>query len=231
MFDEAYACWGLLLLRTLAQHHPEIPVIVVGIDITEETSTLCLVANSSTHIWARHVSDYGADRPVLIANARPLWLREILTALDPDWCLFLDADMILRRRIDSVLALANEVDAALVFREGLHKGRVHRRLRVAAGLVFFSRGGYALVDRWCRMLQRTEKVEDVSPQAWFWEQVCLFDAAEASLDLRLARIDAKHHLSSPPFSSSASFWSANVKPHQKLGIYREFQTVLENSNA
>lgn len=222
MFDEAYCPWGILLLRTLHRFHPELSVTVVGIELSERSRRQCRDANAKVLIVDEELRDPTPDRPTAIANTRPLWLQRILQDLDPDWALFLDADLILRHSTDALLLEVQQADAALVVRDGHFRGQVRRRLRVAAGLIFIRRSGRALITRWCQLLQRQEPIEDVVPRAWFWEQTCLVDAVEISPELRIASLESPRHLSAPPFADDALFWSANVKSPEKPAIFDIF---------
>ena len=230
MFDEHYADWASLLIRSLARYHPNISVLAVGVDLTPATQSHCLSQHKCIEIWNRTLGINDEARPAAVANMRPRWLQEIVRSIRPQWCLFMDADLIVRSTLDDLILGSSASDAALVFRKGLHRGIVYRRLQVAAGLVLLRNSGFTLIERWCDLLDRCYRVDDVEPQAWFWEQICLLDAAEESRDLSISAIDPSRYLSSPPFALEASIWSANVKVSEKADIYDIFKAEVGGSD-
>lgn len=225
-FDEKYAKWAELLLRSLAVFHPNVPVIVVGVDLSADTALRVCSNHLQSKLVHRTVHESGECRGTVIANSRPLWLYEIVSQFDFDWCCLLDADLLIRAPLNDIIAALRCHDAAVVIRSGLLHGRIRKHLQAAAGLVWFGRSGIALLECWCEKLQRANPVKEISPGSWFWEQICLVDAL-GTQNLRTYCIDQSRYLSSPPFSEAAAIWSANVKAPEKEEALVSFRIEME----
>jgi hypothetical protein len=224
IFDQAYARWGQILLASLAKHHPDIEVVVLGVDLAPETEHALRRAHWGCVVKRLTLAEAGVARAAKLANSRPFWLRDLLADSDPDWIFLLDADLLFRRPITSLIAASKKYDAAMTIGDGISRGKSYRRLRVAAGFVLFSKSGYGLIDSWTQMLDRTEAAEDVQPGQWFWEQTCLLDVVETS-GAKILRMP-NSILSSPPFDPEASVWSANGAATEKDALFEKFKSEI-----
>jgi hypothetical protein len=225
-FDSKYFEWGVLLFRQLERFHPNTTVAVVGVDLSNRQIDELRRIKSRTRIIETSVPETGNNRSSVVANKRPYWLWEATAKLSPDWLILLDADLLIRRSLDDLLVAHGECDAAVVMRSGLHNARVWQRLRVAAGFILFRRSGYGLIWDWCQTMKTSAQIEDVRPFEWFWEQTCLYEACFTG-KWRIGHIDAGTYLSSWPFNSSASVWSANVKEPMKSKLLKLFQSEAQ----
>lgn len=225
-FDEQYWCWGKMFICSLRHFHPRHPVVVVGVDLNREHEReLRMILNVDDFVRV-HVSTTGADRPAAIANSRPYWFRDILQRR-PGGGFLMDADLLVRQPLSEMFDALKGVRASLVFRDGVHQGKVWARLQMAAGLVGVGATGIEMVDEWIARMESTEGIEDVAPWSWFWEQTCLNSVVRASMRAhRYHALDPHRFLCSQPFRQDAAVWSANVARHLKDAVYEEFRSEL-----
>lgn len=224
IFDQTYAQWGSILLSSLMRFHHDESVMVFGVDLSGDTERA--IARMHERIVVRRLTldEAGSRRAARLANSRPLWLRDLKNEFNPDWMFLLDADLLFRRPINKLIAASENHDAAMTIGDGAYRGRTYRKLRVASGFVLFRRSGYDIIDIWCRMLSRTEAIEDVRPWEWFWEQTCLLDAIEETgFDILQM---PEQCLSSPRFEPDAWVWSANVPTSEKNAALKLFAAEL-----
>jgi hypothetical protein len=218
-FDEAYAKWGAILLKSLAQTHVQTDVVVLGVDLSQKTERQLRRQHERCIFRTRSTISTGSRRAAAIANARPMWLHEITNEFSPNWIMLLDADLLFRRPIIGLIESSGDYDAALAIGDGLHRGRFYKRLKIAAGFALFRRSGFHLIDEWRGLIAGSNPIEDVQPGDWFWEQICLCALVEQTKS-NILPIDG--YLDSTPFIANAPVWSANGPPSEKARLYDVF---------
>jgi hypothetical protein len=128
---------------------------------------------------------------------------------DEPWFCLLDADMLVRRRLDDLWALVDHACFALIFTSGMWQGRFYIRLVTPSSIVLIRRDGRELVDRWAEWQNRDLAVDGLRPREWFWDQVTLF-LAWCQTRSPVARIPL-HRYANDGLDAGASIWSANVQ--------------------
>ena len=110
-----------------------------------------------------------------MANRKPFVLRNAMDRFTDErfFCL-IDADMLVRRRLDDLWRLVEDASAALMFTDGMWEGQFYARLVTLASVVLVRRDGRDLVDRWAHLYHHGSPVDQVVPREWFWDQVTLF---------------------------------------------------------
>jgi hypothetical protein len=217
-FDSIYYRWALLLLRSLELHEPGQCVIcdTVGLNNAQRTRlerahprVICRSSRAKLNLTREDM-----------ANRKPFVLREAIDSFaDEPWFCLLDADMLVRRPLEDLWALAAEASAALIFTNGMWKGRFYPRLVTVSSVVLVRRDGRELVDRWAHWTGYNWPIGEVPPHGWFWDQVTLYVAwIESRLPIAAVPL--------PVFADNrldrcAAIWAANVP--DKEGYYRKFQ--------
>ncbi len=211
-FDSAYHRWAMLLLRSLAVFERDQRVLcdTVGLDESQvqelersHPGTICL--NSPKPAEMRR-----AD----MANRKPFVLRNAMDRFtDERWFCLIDADMLVRRRLDDLWRLVEDASAALMFTNGMWEGQFYARLVTVASVVLVRRDGRDLVDRWARLYHHDTPVDQVVPREWFWDQVTLFLAwCESPLPIATIPIAVFADVQLGPH---AAIWAANVPDKER----------------
>jgi hypothetical protein len=228
VFDEKYYPWFVTLARSLRIFEPNMQIVAIAIDVPPHILRNISHEIGNVYFITRHLntSVQGIARGTIIANSRPFWLMEVIDELRINSLIFADADLLVRGSLHELIALAKNTRAAFIRRPGIVHNRVYRRLRTAAGLFTVSKSGFWLIEQWCERLNKPIPIDDVIPNAWFWEQVCLWETIEPHL-ISLGTINHQKYLSVPPFDSTALIWAANVKEPSKDLVFAEFASELE----
>jgi hypothetical protein len=225
-FDDRYHPWGMLLLHSLELHEPGQHILCDTVGLGREQ--LRELERAHPHVICRNSPKVGEIQPADMANRKPFVLRDAIDRYDDEpWFCLLDADLLVRRRLDDLWALVKDASSALMFTDGMWDGRFYARLVTISSVVLVRRDGRGLVDRWARWYDHDEPVDGVRPRRWFWDQVTLF----------LAWCEAPGPIAGIPISRFASdrldphaaIWSANVP--DKAGYFARFRAELDRQRA
>jgi hypothetical protein len=225
-FDGRYHRWAMLLLRSLGRHEPGRRVLcdTVGLD-PEEVHEL---RRAHPRVICRNEPVAGPVSPAEMANRKPFVLRDAIDGYPEEpWFCLLDADMLVRRPLDDLWALAGPYQAALSFTDGTWGGRFYLRLLFPSGVVLVRRDARILVDRWAFWHGHDEPVDGVRPREWFWDQVTLF-LAWCDCDLRIGSIPLPV-FANDGFEPGAAIWSAHVPDKERC--FHVFNAELERQGA
>jgi hypothetical protein len=221
-FDSAYHRWATLLLRSLALFEPEQHVLcdTVGLDQNQLDALGAACPRTTFLSSPKPAAMTRAD----MANRKPAVLQSAMDRYpDEPWFCLLDADMLVRQRLDDLWSLVDEVPAALVFTDGTWEGRFYARLVTVASVVLVRHDGRDLVDRWARWYHHDRAVDQVAPREWFWDQVTLF-LAWCESPLQVATISMSH-FANVQLDRRAAIWAANVP--DKEGYYQRFRAECD----
>jgi hypothetical protein len=225
-FDRRYHPWAMLLLRSLGLHEPGRPVHcdTVGLD---RSLVRDLVA-AHPRVTCRNALVDGEITPADMANRKPFVLRDAIDRYDDEpWFCLLDADMLVRRRLDDLWGLVTDASSALMFTDGMWEGRFYARLVTVSSVVLVRRDGRELVDRWARWYDHDEPVDGVQPRRWFWDQVTLF-LAWCETPAPIACIPIAR-FANDRLDPRAAIWAANVP--DKAGAFDHFRAELDRQLA
>ena len=160
-FDSAYQPWATLLLKSLALVEREERVLcdTVGLDRGQlqelevaHPRTICRNAPFSPLLKR---TDMANRKPFVLQNAMDSYPEE------RSFCL-LDADMLVRRRLDQLWQLVEETSAALIFTDGIWEGEFYARLVTPSSVVVVRRDGRDLVDRWARWYDHDSPIDQIA---------------------------------------------------------------------
>jgi hypothetical protein len=227
-FDSAYHRWAMLLLRSLAVFEREERVLcdTVGLDEGQlqelegsHPRTICV--NSPRPSEMRR-----AD----MANRKPFVLRNAMDRFPEErWFCLLDADMLVRRRLDHLWRLVDDASAALIFTNGIWNGQFYARLVTVASVVLVRRDGRDLVERWARLYDHDAPVDQVSPREWFWDQVTLFLAwCESPLPIATISIS---EFANVQLDGRAAIWAANVPDKERYLHYFQAESSRQRASS
>jgi hypothetical protein len=222
-FDEKYAPWTLILVKSLGRVHPDWWIHLEAVDVSDLTLGQIMSCISRGSFRRGTSGMEGQARAAFIANQRPFWMQSLAAELKADAYVLLDADLLVRKSLP-----VNEFtcsDVAVISRSGILHGVTYSRLKVAAGFVVVYSSGLSILDEWTQSMLNLTQIEDVRAWEWFWEQSCLWHAI-SNTKLRITKLREHDLISSPPFSDTA-IWSANVKPDQKVFVFGQFAREVE----
>jgi hypothetical protein len=225
-FDSGYHHWATLLLRSLALFERDHHVLCDTIGLDQEQlreleraypRTLCLSS-------PRPADMKRAD----MASRKPFVLRAAMDRYpDEPWFCLLDADMLVRRRLDDLWRLLDDAPAALIFTDGIWEGRFYARLVTVASVVLVRRGGRELVDCWARLYDHDTPVDEVSPREWMWDQVTLF-LAWCQSSLRIATIPISQ-FANVQLDPEAAIWAANVPDKERYFQLFQAESIRQHT--
>jgi hypothetical protein len=217
-FDRHYLRWATLLLRSLELHERGHRVFcdTVGLDAGHLEELL----RAYPDVICQNVPASGQVTPSQMANRKAFVLRDAIDRhVDEPWFCLLDADMLVRNRLDSLWRLIDNVPAALILTDGFWEGQFFARLVTVSSIVLVRRDGRDVIDRWAHWHGHNRPVDAIQPGAWFWDQVTLFLAwTEKGQDIA--------PISLPMFANDrldpdAAVWAANVV--DKEDYFHRFQ--------
>ena len=225
-FDSRYHRWAILLLRSLGLHEPGRRVLcdAVGLD----RGQVAELERAHPGVICRNDPERRVISAAEMANRKPFVLRDALDRFPEEpWFCLLDADMLVRRPLHDLWSQVEANHAALIFTDGMWRGRFWVRLLTPSGVVLVRRDGRALVDRWVDWYDHDKPVGEVNPREWFWDQVTLF-LAWCECGLQVASIPLSG-FADEELAPASSIWSAHVP--DKDGHFRRFQAELERQHA
>jgi hypothetical protein len=221
-FDSRYHPWAMLLLRSLELHERGRRILcdTIGLDRIQ----LSELEGAHPEVICRNTPGVGETTPADMANRKPFVLREAIDRYaDEPWFCLLDADLLVRRRLDDLWGLVADAPSALMLTDGMWEGRFYTRLVTVSSVVLVRRDGRELVDRWARWYDHDEPIDGVRPRRWYWDQLTLF----------LAWCEARGPIACIPISRfaddgldpDAAIWAANVP--DKAGYFARFRAELD----
>ncbi len=172
-FDGGYHPLAMLLLRSLALFERDQRVLcdTIGLDPEQVQELEAAYPRTICVNSARPGEMTRAD----MANRKAFVLRNAMDCYpDEPWFCLLDADMLVRRRLDDLWRLVEDASAALIFTDGIWDGDFYARLVTLSSVVLVRRDGRDFVDRWARWYDHDSPVDQIEPRQWFWDQVTLF---------------------------------------------------------
>ena len=124
------------------------------------------------------------------------------------WFCLIDADNLVRRPLDDLWRLLDQAPAALMFTDGMWKGRFYARLVTPSSVVLVRQDGRDLVESWARLYDHDAPVDEIRPREWFWDQVTLFLAwCESSLPIATIPFS---EFADVALGAHSAIWTANV---------------------
>jgi len=219
-FDRCYYHWALLLLRSLQLHDRGHRVLCDAVGLAPEQVDTLSLAHPRVLCRNAPAAVLGGITPAAMANRKPFVLRDaIANYADEPWFCLLDADMLVRRRLDDLWQSAENSPAALMFSNGMWEGQFYPRLVTISSVVLVRPDGHELIDRWAYWFHHDRPVDGIRPRGWFWDQITLFLAWTetgqfiAPIPLNLFANDR--------LDPNAAIWAANVP--DKESYFRYFQ--------
>jgi hypothetical protein len=228
-FDAVYHHWGLLLLRSLALHEPEQPVLADVVNLEPASVAELHAAHPRAIVLAQSVPPQTVS-PAWMANrkTRVLW-SAMCRHPDEPWYALFDADFLVRRPLSDLWQRMDGHPAALFYTNGVWNGRRYPHLVTPSGLVLVRSDARHLVERWIAWQERKRSLDGIRPGAWFWDQVTLLAAARETA-IPFSTLPMAEYADCSLRSDSA-IWSAHVSPTDKDRFYRHFAAELERQIA
>ena len=217
-FDDVYYRWGLLVLKSLQLHEPEIQVLCDTVNLTEGQVTELHGAHARLIVTNDTASE---TSPAQMAARKPFVMQRVMDRYpNQPWYGLFDADFLVRKPLDDLWALLATHPAALFMTNGMWAGKYYKRLITPSGLVLVRPDGRKLVDCWAKWCSHDEPLESIKPGAWFWDQIALAEAWEEA-GVPCSMIPMNIYGDNQLWQSS-SIWSAHVP--QKDQYYESFST-------
>jgi len=200
------------MLRSLALHEPAHKVLADTVNLSPEQQAE--LQHVYPHILVKNTA-LPEDRVTKewMANRKAFVMQDAMTTYpDEPWYGILDADFLIRRSLGALWSLLDDYPTALMFTNGMWKGRFYLRLVTPSGIVLVRPDGRALIDNWAKWYFYERPMDAIPPRGWFWDQLTLLQAwCEARLAYAIIPI---HIFADSSLSANAAVWSANVKDKQ-----------------
>jgi hypothetical protein len=206
-FDNAYHHWGLLVLQSLELHEPRTPVLCNTANLSELQLAELKLAHGNFQV-TNGVS-VRATTPEQMAARKPFVIQHAMEHYPGQpWYALFDADLLVRRPLDSLWSLLDTHPAALFITDGFEHGKYYRQLVTPSAIVMARPDARKLIDCWAKWYHYDQPLGSIEPMAWFWDQVTLAEAwTEAGVPCATISLDV---YADDQLRQDTAIWSANV---------------------
>jgi hypothetical protein len=230
-FDNAYHHWAVLVLQSLNLHEPRTLVLCNTVNLSQ----LQLTELERVHgnVQTTNGISTRSTTPEQMAARKPFVMQHAMEHYPGQpWYALFDADLLVRRPLDSLWSLLNNHPAALFITDGFEHGKYYRQLVTPSAIVMARPDARRLIDCWAKWSHYDQPLGSIGPMEWFWDQVTLAEAwSEAGVPSATISLDV---YGDDQLREDAAIWSANVgeRKTRYYELFRdEYQRQLRASSA
>jgi len=224
-FNDVFYKWGLLFSQSFYFTNPNEHLYMDTVNLNDnQVKELTSISPNITVNSSNIEFEKSVHVPTFMANRKVRIFLDVLSKVEADKYILIDADMLFRKSIDKLYGKLDDSDAAVIFRDGVWEGRIYEHLKVASGIVAITKKGIPFIKEWDRIMYNNIGIYGYRPWAWYWDQITLLEATRKINNIKYAPIEPWLYINRE-FGEDAIIWSANLEPKDRM--YEMFGKELE----